>query len=267
MRVFSLQSSAFSLAALLILLHVPYLFILNRNAAAELNIRTNTGEINIGSFYHGSKLVVEGLSDMGTELIVKITSPDRQALFHKKGRVGGLLWMNTGVLRVEHAPSLYFLYGTKKPEDILSPGEMKRYNIGYQSLKEHVDLSQTGNEEEKNSWFTELVKFKEDSGLYSISVEKITATAADGKQDYNIAIDWPYQAMPDNYTITVYAVRDKKILEMAETALLVQQTSIVKKLAGMADTNSAVYGIISILLALAVGFGVGIIFRKSAASH
>lgn len=244
-----------------------FITLLNKNAAAELTIRTNTAQIQIGAFYHGSKLIVAGVSDMGTELILKITSPDRQTLLHKKGRVGGFLWMNTGALRVDHAPSLYLLYGTRKPDDILSPGEMKKYNIGYQSLNEHVALTHTRDEEEKNLWFREFVKFKENSGLYSVSEKEITATVTNGKQEYNIAIDWPYQAMPDNYTITVYAVRDKKIIGRAEAALLVQQVGLTKKLADMANTSGALYGLISILLALVVGFGVGIIFRKSAASH
>jgi len=41
----------------------------------------------------------------------------------------------------------------------------------------------------------------------------------------------------------------------------------VKALSGMAKNNGALYGIISILIALGAGFGVGMIFRKGGGAH
>ena len=41
----------------------------------------------------------------------------------------------------------------------------------------------------------------------------------------------------------------------------------MKTLADMAKNNGAIYGIISIVIALAAGFGVGMIFRKGGGAH
>ena len=78
--------------------------------------------------------------------------------------------------------------------------------------------------------------------------------------------DWPYQAQPGEYLVTVYAVKDGRVVESANSKVLVEQAGAVKYLATMAKNNGAMYGIISIVIALASGFGIGIIF-KGGGSH
>jgi len=41
----------------------------------------------------------------------------------------------------------------------------------------------------------------------------------------------------------------------------------VKSLAEMAKNNGALYGLLSIILALGSGLGVGLVFRKSGGAH
>lgn len=72
---------------------------------------------------------------------------------------------------------------------------------------------------------------------------------------------------PGNYTVTVYAVKDKKVLETATSSVFVEQVGMVKSFAGMAKNNASVYGIISILAALGAGFGVGLVFGKGGGAH
>ena len=93
-------------------------------------------------------------------------------------------------------------------------------------------------------------------------------TEKDGVQNYYIlttlAVTRP---LPGNYTVTVYAVKDKKVVETATADVFVEQAGLVKSFANMAKNNAAVYGIISILAALSAGFGVGLVFRKSGGAH
>ena len=123
------------------------------------------------------------------------------------------------------------------------------------------------NEDEKTRWFNEFVKYREHSKLYSISSGNITFSQKDGKQNYYTLFQWPYQAAPGDYLVTVYAVKNNKIIEKAEAKVQVEQTGIVKTLAGMAKNNAAVYGILSILAALGAGIGVGLIFTKGGGAH
>lgn len=234
-------------------------------AFGELTAEVNHDHIKIDFFYHGDTVTVSGISDSGVDLIIKITSPETHLTMKKKGKVAGFLWMNVGTLNFEHVPNLYFIHSTRKLEEILTPEEMKKEIIGYDALMQHVEITPLENDSAKQDWFKEFVKFKEASRLYTVASGDITVTQKGNKQSYFIKLPWPYQASPGEYTVSIYAVRNKKITEKAEAKVMVEQVGAVKALAGMARNNGAVYGIISIVVAIAAGFGVGMIFRKGGA--
>ena len=237
-----------------------------QTANAQLTATANHDHISVDFFYHGSTMSVRGVSDPGTDLIIKMTSEDGTQTLRKKGKVGGFLWMNVGELHVENVPKVYFLYSTAKMEDILTRSEMDKYVLGYPALQKYVKMN-TSDQAEKDRWFNEFVKFKEASNLYTTSTGKISLMEKDGEQDYYILTEWPYQAPPGNYTVTVYAAKDGKVLETATSHVLVEQVGLVKSFASMARNNAAAYGIIAILAALTAGFGVGLVFRKNGGAH
>jgi len=247
---------------------VSSLFIIfNGAAAAELTAIANHDHIKIDFMYHGSSLSIRGVSDPGTDLVVKIASPEGHQALKRKGKVAGLLWMNVGELKFDHVPNFYAVHSTKKLEDILSAEEMDKYVIGYPALERHVDISPVSGQEEKDRWFTEFLRFKESSKLFAASSGSISITNNDGKQNYYILTEWPYQAPPGDYLVSVYAVKDKKITEKAEAKVQVEQAGIVKTLSGMAKESASAYGLLSIIAALGAGFGVGLIFRKGGGAH
>lgn len=263
------QSAVSSLKNIFLTVFIIFLgmIITETNAPAKLTIKANHDHIKIDFFYHGSTVSVAGNADSGTDLIIKIASPDEHETLKQKGKVAGFLWMNTGTLDLEKVPNLYSIYSTKNIEDILSTDEMDKYVIGYPALNRHIEIKPASNEIEKSKWFNEFVKYKESSNLYKTSSGKITTSSKDGKQAYYILTAWPYQAPPGDYLVTVYAVKDKKVLEKAEAKVQVEQVGIVKIFAGMAKSKAALYGIISIVAALTAGFGVGLIFRKGGGAH
>lgn len=236
-------------------------------ASAALTAKANHDHINIDFFYHGSTVSVSGISDPGTDLVIKITAPEEHQSLREKGKIGGVLWMNVATLNVEHVPALYFLGSTGKIEDILSSEEMEKNLIGYPALERHVTLSPVSDEAGKAKWFNEFIKFKEASKLYSVSSGDIALTEKDGRQNYYTLMKWPYQASPGTYTVTVYEVKDKKVIDMAEDHVLVEQAGLVAGLSGMSKNNAAAYGALSILAAVGAGFGVGLVFKKGGGAH
>ena len=236
-------------------------------ASAQLTAKANHDHIKIDFFYHGSTVSVSGVTDPGTDLIIKIASPEGHEKLKQKGKVGGILWMNTGTLNFEHVPNVYSVHSTKNIEELLAPKELDTYVIGLPALSRHVGLNPSAGEEEKARWFGEFVKYKEASKLYASSSGRIEIKEKDGRHTYYINTEWPYQAPPGDYLVTVYAVKNGKVVDTAESKVLVEQVGIVKSLSGMAKNNAALYGIISIVSALGAGFGVGLVFRKGGGAH
>lgn len=250
---------------IMFLIQLIFFFFVPSLCFANLTLKVNHDHIKIDFFYHGNVITVSGASDPGTNIIVKITSPEVHQIFKKKGKVAGLFWMNTGTLNFERVPNLYFIYSTKNIEELLSSEERDKNIIGYDALLKSIEITPIENESDKKRWFNEFVKFKEASKLYKVSANGVEIAEKGNIQNYYLKLSWPYQAPPDEYTVTVYAVRDGKIIDKAETKLIVEQVGIVKTLARMAKENGALYGIISIAVAIIAGFAVGMIFRKGGA--
>jgi uncharacterized protein (TIGR02186 family) len=243
-------------------------FALAGTAQAMLTAKANHDHITIDFFYHGSTVSVRGISEPGVDLVIKITSPEGHQVMKQKGKIAGVLWMNVGQLKFEQTPNFYEVFSTKKAEDILSREEMEKYVIGYPALAKHVEITPVANEEEKTKWFDEFVKFKEESKVYATSSGNIaTSLNAEGKQDYYILTEWPYQAQPGDYLVSVYAVKDNKVIEQAESKVNVEQVGMVKTLATMAKNSPAIYGFLSIGVALGAGLGVSMVFKKGGGSH
>ncbi len=237
-------------------------------ASAMLTARANHDHISIDFFYHGSTVSIKGEADPGVDLVIKMTDPEGHHVMKEKGKVGGLLWMNVGMLNFERTPNFYAVHSTKSLDDILSSEELDKYTLGYAALQKHVEVKPVANDEEKAKWFNEFIKYKEDSRVYGMSNGKITTTTLpNGRQEYYILTDWPYQAAPGDYLVTVYAVKDRKVIEQTEAKVNVAQVGMIKTLANMAKSSAALYGILSIGIALGAGFGVGMVFRKGGGSH
>jgi hypothetical protein len=241
-------------------------FLFVNMASARLTAKANHDHITVDSFYHGSTVSVRGVSDPDTDIIIKITSDEGHQVLWEKGKVGGLFWMNVGELKIDHVPNTYFLHSTKNVEDILSKDQLNKYVIGYPALARHVEMN-ASDEGEKTGWFDEYVKFKESSKLYGTTSGRISLTEDKNAQSYYILTQWPYQAPPGNYTVTVYAVKDNKVIETATSNVNVEQVGMVKSFANMAKNRATEYGFISVFAALSAGFGVAMIFGKSGGAH
>lgn len=252
---------------LLMTVCVALVFLVSGTASAALTVTANHDHIKIDFFYHGSTVSIRGVSDPGTDLIIKITAPSGHQSFRQKGKVAGLLWMNVGEMNFDKVPLLYSLHSTKKISDILSDEERDKYQIGYASMGKQAEIQPVANEADKKKWFNEFVKYQEAYKLYAVSEGDVSLTSNAGEQYYYVLSPWPYQATPGEYTVTVYAVKDKKVVETSATKVWVEQVGLVKSFAEMAKNSAALYGAISIIAALAAGFGVGMIFRKGGGAH
>jgi uncharacterized protein (TIGR02186 family) len=267
LKIHNLRSTVLNFAGLALAALLCSVFIAYGTASATLTAKANHDHISVDFFYHGSSVSIRGVSDPGVDLVVKIASPEGEHTLRQKGKVGGLLWMNVGKLEFNRVPSVYFLHSTKNLTDILSQEEMNKYVLGYPALERHTEVSPVKDEAEKEKWFDQFVRFKESSKLYATSSGKITTTREGDAQQYYILLDWPYQAFPGEYTVSVYAVKNNKVVEQADTKVTVEQAGVVKSLATMAKNKASLYGIISILAALGAGFGVGLIFKKGGGAH
>ncbi|GBD97013.1 MAG TPA: hypothetical protein ENG83_05775 [Nitrospirae bacterium] len=251
---------------LLDLIAACFLIMFFATNALSLTSEISPSRISVTSLYHGSKLVVTGETRPDEEIIIKFSSPESKFDLRKKGKAGGVFWMNIGELEFNHVSDVYLVYATNKIGSILSEKQQEKYSLGYDAFKRLVEVSPVSDESDKVKWVGEFVKFKEKNGIYGIFTDRIETEIKDNKKIYKLKMDWPYQAPPLEYTVSVYSVKDGVVQDYNETSLVVETVGALKFISNMAFNNSSVYGIASLLIAIAAGFIVSVIF-KGGGSH
>lgn len=236
-------------------------------AMAELTTRINHDRVEIKLNYNGSTVSVKGDSDAGQDLVIKITGPDGEEKLKSKDKIGGLLWMNTEEHTFKDVPTLYFIRSTGELDNILNQQQLNADGIGYVALAETGSIEPQAQGKERTTLFSEFFRYKESRDLYDRSVGGIDTSANADGQHYETMFDWPYQAKPGTYDVTVYSVKDGRVTDTASGQVVVEETGIVKTLSDLATEKGGFYGLLAIGVALTAGFGVGIIFGKGGGAH
>ena len=249
------------------LIATGFLVIFFASNALSVTFEVSPASIPIDSLYHGAKVVVTGEVGVGEDIIIKFSSPAKKALLRKKGKRGSLLWMNVGELEFNPVSDVYILYSTRDINSILDSDQQDEYALGYDAFRRLVEVSPVDDEAEKENWVKEFIKFKEKNRVYGTSAGEIETEAKGNKKTFILSVDWPYQAPPQEYRVSVYAVKDNTIQDYKESPLTVEKVGALKYISNMAFNQSSVYGIASILIAIAAGFIVSIIFKGGGGGH
>ena len=239
------------------------------SAFAALTAKANHDNVQMSLGYHGSTVSVSGISDPNVDLILTLTasSGNAQEKLMRKDKEVGFLWMNVEQLTLDNVPPVYFVRSTKPLDQLLDPATLKTENLGYAAVESNISLSPKQTPDKQQSLLLDFIKYKESLNVYSQSVGDVDMKPdPSGGSSYYTVFDWPFQAPPGDYSATVYAVKDGRIIDRAVSPVTVEETGVVKTLDDMSQTNAALYGTAAIGVALTAGFGVGLVF-KGGGSH
>ena len=219
--------------------------------------------------YNGADLSVTGTSKAGDDLIIRISNDHSDAHYKYKGKAAGLFWMKKGDVSFKNVPGVYMLYSTGEIDHLLNEETQKSNQIGIKGLKaaSTMETESTELQGQDERWKNEFIRFKESQKLYAIHTGTVTRQHGQEKDTFQVDVRWPYQAGPGTYTVEALAIRNGQIVETSKSQFTVKRAGLVKKLSTMAFKNSALYGLMAVVIAIIAGFAVGIIFKKGGGAH
>ena len=233
-------------------------------AAAPVELKLDKSTIEIGTFYNGTTVQAAGTVPAGSEAVVRVLGKDEELHLKKKGKVGGLLWMNTGDLTIEHAPRIYMLYGAASAEAVLADPKL---GVSLDSLRDKVKI--LPEDEDQKFFFNEFIKMKKHDAVYAEFPGSVTyKDQAGGDRQFQVNLQIPPRMGEDDYSIEVLAVRDGQIIGQAASGLQVKMVGFPEQLSRLAFQRSLLYGVLSVLIAVAGGFFMGALFSgKGGGAH
>lgn len=233
------------------------LVLLAATAARAATVDPNP--IRVSALYHGTMVRVWGNTDPGSAVIVTITGSNTEEKFNRKGRIGPL-WANLGKLTVSGVPRLHLIAGNAQA--VANPTLVERYLLDLGALARQARITPAG--AEAAAMQAEYVKLKKSKGIFA---ELDNGVRMDGTA-FEAKIPWPDMAPPGEYRVGVFHLHPDGTVRVESTQLAVELVGFPRFVDHMAFKRGALYGLLSVIVALSVGFLMGLVFkRKGAAGH
>lgn len=252
------------LRALLTLLLVPVLLAFaETRSSAEVTVGLDRSTVEITAFYNGTTLKASGTVPAGTEAVVVVSGKPETLHLKRKGKVANLLWMNVGDLSFHDAPRVYTIYTSEGARDAAENPELE---CSFPALERRVKIEPPGKDE--HFFFGEFLKLKKHDKVFASVPGAVSLEAGeDGNRSFETTLQIPPRMGQDDYTVTAFAVDGNRVVDRAEAKLQVRQAGFPASLSKLAFGQALLYGVLSVLVAVAAGFIMGAIFGGKGGAH
>ena len=95
--------------------------------------------IEVGVFYEGANVRVEGVAPPGSKVILTVTGSASAETFNRKARYGPI-WLTAGKVRISGAPSLFLRFSAEPVRNLLSEDCIAGKDLDEAALMKHVHL-------------------------------------------------------------------------------------------------------------------------------
>ena len=189
------------------------------------------------------------------EVIVAVAGPSEPVMVRRKEKKFGI-WVNTDSVLVDSAPSFYAVATSAPFNEIISDTEDLRYRI---SIKRAIRSVGAAMHIRQAQDFAEaVVRIREDEGLYSIRENTV---AVDEQTLFRTSIDMPADLTEGDYLTRIFLMRGGQVISEFETTIDVRKVGLGRFLYNMSRQQPVWYGLMSLVIAIAAGWGASTAFR------
>ncbi len=243
--------------------HINLVFlvsILSSNTFAQNQIVADLSQENvkISTDFQGAKILLFGAYDgkKGDDIIVIVTGPKGLVTVQKKEKILGV-WVNTRKVNYINTPKYLSISSNRRIDDILNKKTQKISEIGLNNLKIRI---QPGIKVEKEgNWRQALTRNMLKSNLWSINENSVTLNKDSLFRSY---LKLPSNVITGQFEVKILHYRNSKLVSQQINSINVSKSGISAEIYDIAQNYSTLYGIFAVLLAVLVGWGSNLIFRK-----
>lgn len=224
-------------------------------AADPLVADLSSREIAITTGFTGSELLLFGSVDGDGDIVVVVRGPPHIEVVRRKERMAGV-WVNAESVSFREVPSFYHVASTRPLSEIAPPRALVGLELGVDRLKfQRVGASAPGDEMFRKA----LLRNKQRDRLYTKGYGKINLL---GRRLFRTTVVFPTIVPTGTYSVDVLLFHDGRVVDTETTPLSVHKVGLGADIFNFAHQQSALYGVIAILIALMAGWLAGAMFRQ-----
>ena len=225
----------------------------------EIVLGLSQDEVAITATFEGSDILIFGAikrdaptPDGELGIIVTVAGPDSPVTVRRKERRFGI-WVNTDAVEVDSAPTFYAVASSGPMRDVLRATEDLRNRITIPRALRAVGA----NVMDSQNFSRALIRIRAGENLYqrlegAVDFEEGTL--------FRTSISLPANLTEGEYRTRIFLTRDGTIVDEYNTVIPVRKVGLERWLYRLAHDQAVLYGLMSLAIAIAAGWGASAIF-------
>ncbi len=234
----------------------------------ELPAAVAEDQISISSDYRGSYITVFGVNPdrFGRgDIVVVLRGPNEGAVVMRKRRVLGLL-VNGDPVEFAQAPSFFAVLSSRPLRDIASAESIWRYQLDPAASAQLASAIPDG--ADPSAYRRALVRLRYAQGLYQSYDGRIRPGERGGLTMYQRGLFRAVVRLPANapiaqYNADTYLFRDGRLISSQRIPITISRVGVERRIHDLATNFPWIYGVLTVLLALAAGWAAALLFRRT----
>ncbi len=223
---------------------------------APLITDLSTHLITINSSFTGTDLLIYGAVEGGGDIVVVVRGPAEPVVVRRKERILGV-WVNSASVGFARVPSYYAVAATRNLNEISTPSILGRLRLGFEQLRFEPETDMPS--AVVPTFRTAMIEQRQRAGLFHDQTERVVFL---GPKLFRVEFELPANVSVGTYQAEVYLFRNNQVVAAVSTPLYVKKSGLEQGLFDMSRQQSALYGVLAIVLSLAAGWIGNFVMRR-----
>jgi len=230
--------------------------------AEEIVLGLSSDQVSINTNFDGSEILIFGAvkreepapDEPRLQVIVTVAGPSDPVTVRRKEKRFGI-WVNVDAVEVDHAPSFYAVSTSTLLGLSLSETEDQRHSVSIPRAIRSVGAPM--NITDSESFSQALIRIKSASNQYQLNEGTVSV---DEQTLFRTAIELPAALTEGDYKTRIFLTRGGDVVAKYETSIFVRKVGMERWLFRMSRENAFFYGLMSLAIAIAAGWGASAVF-------
>lgn len=229
--------------------------------AEEVVVGLSQNRISITTNFDGSEILIFGAVKRETaipeepplEVVITVAGPSVPLTVRRKEKRYGI-WINTDAVEVDRAPSFYAVATSGPWREVMKDVEDLRHKVSIRRAIRSVGAEIAGSE----AFTRALIRIRERNGLYQTNIGAVKLSE---QTLFNTSVRLPANLTEGDYRARFFLTRGGNVVDTFETTIAVQKVGLERFLFRLSRDNPLYYGLMSLAIAIAAGWGASAAFR------
>ncbi|MEM1073527.1 MAG: TIGR02186 family protein [Pseudomonadota bacterium] len=232
-------------------------------SAEEVVLGMSKDTVSINTSFDGSEILIFGAVkresaiqyDPRLQVIITVSGPSEPIMVRRKEKRFGI-WVNTDAVEVDSAPSFYAVSTSTALNLSLSDTEDLRHTVSIPRAIRSVGAPDTISD--ATSFTEALIRIKTASDQYQLNEGTVSV---DDQTLFRTAIRLPAALTEGDYQTRIFLTRGGEVVSKYETSIYVRKVGLERWLYRLSRDSALIYGLMSLAIAIAAGWGASAAFR------